>query len=63
MYAIAAYGVQCLAAGCWGSGAGQHIVRPGIGMLYDSCSIPLPGRTPGHLARDPQQPAAKHCTP
>ena len=30
MYAIGAYGVQCLAAGCRGSGAGQQGVRPGI---------------------------------
>ena len=29
MYAIAAYGVQCLAAGCRGSGTGQQGVRPG----------------------------------
>ena len=34
-YAIAAYGVQCLAAGCRGSGAGQQGVRPGSGMLHD----------------------------
>ena len=34
MYATAAYGVQCLAAGCRGSGAGQQGVRPGRGMLY-----------------------------
>ena len=33
MYAIAAYGVQCLAAECRGSGAGQQGVRPGRGML------------------------------
>ena len=32
MYAIAAYGVQCLAAGCRGSGAGQPGVRPERGM-------------------------------
>ena len=31
MYAIAAYGVQGLAAGCRGSGAGQQGVRPGRG--------------------------------
>ena len=37
MYAIAAYGVQCLAAGCQGSGAGQQGVRPGRGMLHN-CS-------------------------
>ena len=36
MYAIAAYGVQCLVAGCRGSGAGQQGVRPGRGMLHDS---------------------------
>jgi len=36
MYAIAAYGVQCLAAGCWlsGSGAGQQGVCPRRGMLH-----------------------------
>ena len=32
-YAIAAYGVQCLAAGCRRSGAGQQDVRPGRGMM------------------------------
>ena len=37
MHAIAAYGVQCLAAGCRGSGAGQPSVRPGSGMLHE-CS-------------------------
>ena len=36
MYAIAAYGVQCLAVGCRGLGAGQQGVRPGRGMLHDS---------------------------
>ena len=35
IFAIAAYGVQCLAAGCRGSGAGQQGVRPGRGMLHD----------------------------
>jgi len=35
MYAIAAYGVQCLAAGCRRLGAGQQSVRPGRGMLHD----------------------------
>ena len=49
MYAIDAYGVQCLAAGCRESGAGQQGVRPG----RTTCS-PEP---------DPRQPAAKHCTP
>jgi len=35
MYAIAAYSVQCLVAGCRGSGAGQQVVSPGRGMLHD----------------------------
>ena len=35
MYVIAAYGVQCLVAGCRGSGAGQQAMCPGIGMLHD----------------------------
>ena len=30
---ISAYGVQCLVAGCRGSGSGQQAVRPGRGML------------------------------
>ena len=34
MCVIAACGVQCLAAGCRGSGAGQQGVRPGRGMLH-----------------------------
>ena len=29
MCVITAYGVQCLVAGCRGSGAGQQVVRPG----------------------------------
>ena len=33
MCVIAAYGVQCLVAGCRGSGAGQQAVSPGRGML------------------------------
>ena len=33
---ITAYGVQCLVAGCRGSGAGQQGVRPGRGMLHDT---------------------------
>jgi hypothetical protein len=32
---ITAYGVQCLVAGCRGSGAGQQAMRPGRGMLHD----------------------------
>ena len=35
MCVITAYGVQCLVAGCRGSGAGQQAVRPGRGMLHD----------------------------
>ena len=35
MYAIAAHGVQCLAVGHRGSGAGQPGVRPGRGMLHN----------------------------
>ena len=37
MCVIAAYGGQCLVAGCRGSGAEQQGVRPGRGMLHD-CS-------------------------
>ena len=33
---IAAYGVQCLVAGCRGSGAGEQAMPPGGGMLHDS---------------------------
>ena len=45
---IAAYGVQCLVAGCRGSGAGQQGVRPGWGMLleqhpYYKCNKPFSG--------------------
>ena len=41
MYAFAAYGVQCLAVGCRGSGAGQQGVRP---VKRDAaCSIPHRG--------------------
>ena len=32
---ITAYGVQCLAAGCWGLGAEQQAIRPGRRMLHD----------------------------
>ena len=35
MCVIASYGVQCLVAGCRGSGAGQQGVRPGRGMLEE----------------------------
>ena len=34
MCVIAAYGVQCLVAGCRGSGAGQQGVREGRGVLH-----------------------------
>ena len=34
MCIITAYGVQCLVAGCWRSGAEQQAVRPGRGMLH-----------------------------
>ena len=44
---ITAYGVQCLVAGCQGSGAGQQAVRPGRGMLHD-------------LTPDNQQPSTAH---
>ena len=33
MCVITAYGVQCLVAGCRGSGAEQQAMRPGRGML------------------------------
>ena len=44
MCVIAAYGVQCLVAGCRGSGAGQQGVRLGRGMLHfvQHPSLPLP---------------------
>jgi len=37
---ITAYGMQCLVAGCWGSGTGQQAMRPGRGMLHD-CVVSL----------------------
>jgi hypothetical protein len=64
MYAIAAYGVQCLAAGCRGQVQGSRVCVQEVGCCTTaSCSIPLPGRTPGRPAPDPRQPTAKHCTP
>ena len=39
MCVIVADGVQCLIAGCRGSGAGQQGVRPGRGMLHE---VPRP---------------------
>ena len=44
MCVIAAYGVQCLAAGRRVAGAGRQGVRPGRGMLH-VVQIPLSGRT------------------
>ena len=35
MCVITAYGVQCLFAGCRGSGAGQQAVTPERGVLHD----------------------------
>ena len=48
MCVITAYGMQCMVAGCRGSGAGQQGVRPGRGMLNDvSRATSLPGFEPG----------------
>ena len=55
MCVITAYGVQCLVAGCRGSGAGQQGVRPGRGMLHDS-------RREVSIFLD-TQPASLHLTP
>jgi hypothetical protein len=41
MRVIAAYDVQCLAAGCQGSGAEQQAVSPGRGMLHDGIVGPM----------------------
>ena len=35
MCVITAYGVQCLVAGCRGSGAGQQAMCPERGMLHE----------------------------
>jgi hypothetical protein len=35
MCVITAYGVQCLFAGCLGSGAEKQAMRPGREMLHD----------------------------
>jgi hypothetical protein len=58
MYAIAAYGVQCLAAGCWGQVQGSRVCVQEEGC----CSIPLPGRTSCCPATDldSQQPSTTH---
>ena len=63
MCVVTAYGVQCLVAGCRGSGAEQQAVSPGRGMLYESCSVPLPAHIACCPAPDTRQPATKHCTP
>ena len=42
MCVITACGVQCLVAGCRGSGAEQQAVSPGRGMLHD-CVVQHPG--------------------
>ena len=42
MCVIAACGVQCLVAGCQGSGAGQQGVRPGRGMLHKVAGVMHP---------------------
>ena len=62
MYAIAVYGVQCLVAGCRGSGAGEQGVRPGRGMLH---VVQHPSSWTHTLlpCTWPRQPATKHCTP
>ena len=44
MCVITAYGLQCLVAGCRGSGTGQQAVRPERGMLH-VVQHPLPGLT------------------
>jgi hypothetical protein len=56
MCVFAAYGVQCLVAGCRGSGAGQQGVRPGWGMLHDSVvsSNGAPWARPGAMPRGPK---------
>ena len=62
MCVITAYGVQCLVAGCRGSGTGQQSVRPERGMLHE---VQHPSSWTHSLlpAADPPQPATKHCTP
>jgi hypothetical protein len=59
MCVITVCGVQCLVAGCRGSGAGQQAMRPGRGMLHVSCNIPHPGRTACCPAPDLRPPATK----
>ena len=55
MCVFTAYGVQCLVAGCRGSGAEQLVVCPGRGMLHDDSRATS-------LFLD-AQPAALHQTP
>jgi hypothetical protein len=61
MYATAAYGVQCLAAGCRGSGAEEQAMCSGRGMLH----VQHPSAWTHSLlpAPDPRQPGTKNCTP
>jgi len=42
MSVITAYGVQCLVAGCRGSGAEQQAMRPGRGMLHFRATSLIP---------------------
>ena len=61
---ITAYGVQCLVAGCRGSGAGQQAVSSGRVMLHDmSRAASLFLDSACCPAADPRQPATKHYTP
>ena len=59
---ITAYGVQCLVAGCQGSGAGQQAMRKRDVAPLSSCYIPLPGLTAccPALTPDNQQPSTAH---
>jgi len=61
---ITAYGVQCLVAGCQGSGAEQKAVCPGRGMLHDcsrAVSLFLDAQPAAlYLTPDNQQPGTAH---
>ena len=58
MCIITAYGMQCLVAGCRGSGADSRLCVQEEGCCT-SCNIPLPGRIACCLAPDLRQPATK----
>jgi hypothetical protein len=64
MCVITAYGVQCLVAGCRGSGAGLQATRPGRGMLHDfsrAASLFLDVQPAVlNLTPDNQQPSTAH---